>query len=376
MEKINVFIDYPLLGDGSYFGLSMPQLIYNSLSHHDGIRVVDERCDRIDVMLVFSGGSQYTGKNYEYIKKEDKKSFLNRLFRTDKIDYNRHNVRNLYYEDRIKKFKKKHKGIKLIHRLDGRYRHQCKVYGFDDTVRWIAEQADWVIFQNEYNKKLYLNECDTIFGVEKPVNIDLRKSSIIENFVDRNVFNPEGERFQLDGKIKILHVAATGMTRKGLGTLLEYANLLKNNNDIQFYLVGRQCDDPIYGKDIKKFRNVHSFGFTADRNELSKYYRSCDLLLFPTIEDCSPNTVIEAMSCGLPVLAENSGGVPELLNKAELTGGLFINHQNPIYPLKMIIEKLDYYKQNASQIVDKYHSIEVGGMKYVDLIMKVAGNQD
>lgn len=377
-NKIKVFIDYPVTAESKkeYKNLSMPQLIHDYLYSCPDFEIIYDVKAKIDVALVFSGGSQYTHLNDSSIKKNSIFKRIKRKLKiktNSKINFERHNVRNLFYEKRIKKIKEDNPEIKIIHRLDGRYRLICKNYGFDKTVKWINKNSDFTIFQNEYNKKKYLEKCKTIFGLEPTLDVDLSKSMIIENFVDRAIFKSDGDKFDLEGRYKILHVAANGRTNKGLGTVLEYANLLKDNPEIQFYLVGRQPDDPIYGRDIKKFENVHYLGFTANREELAKHYRSCDIFLFPSIDDCSPNTVIEAMACGLPVLGENSSGFPELIVKENLNGGFFINHQNPIYPLKLLIDNLDFYKKSCSEIIKRYHSPEVSGKKYADVIKRVVG---
>ena len=47
-----------------------------------------------------------------------------------------------------------------------------------------------------------------------------------------------------------------------------------------------------------------------DRNKIASYYKGAKIFMFPSEEDCSPNVVIEAMACGLPILTTNSGVYP------------------------------------------------------------------
>lgn len=46
-------------------------------------------------------------------------------------------------------------------------------------------------------------------------------------------------------------------------------------------------------------------------DELIERYRACDIYVQPSLVDCYPVTVLEAMACGRPVIATNVGGVPE-----------------------------------------------------------------
>jgi glycosyltransferase involved in cell wall biosynthesis len=51
------------------------------------------------------------------------------------------------------------------------------------------------------------------------------------------------------------------------------------------------------------------------QNEALEIFRQSDILLHTKIQDVCPGVVIEAMSCGLPVVYSLSGGVPELVGK-------------------------------------------------------------
>lgn len=373
MKKIRTFIDYPVSETKEYRGLTFPQVLYDYLKRQPEFEIVGEN-DEIDLMFIFSAGSQYAHLDKSPYPKPTlwsriRNRIYSRLYGVEKIEFDRYMRRNIYYEERVKRLKAKNKNMKIILRLDDKYRLLVKLYGYDDTVRWLISQADKVIYQTDYNKKLYTEDVKSIFGVEPALKID--NGVIIRNGVDSSIFSPEGEKHELKGKYKILHVAATGMVRKGLGTVLEFAHLLRNNEEFQFYLVGRQPSDPMYGKDIGKFANVHYLGFTDDRYELAKYYRSCDILLFPSIDDCSPNVVLEAMSCGLPVVAANSGGTPESIIKDDIQGGMLMLENNPLYVLKEVVNNLEDFKVNAIQLVHKYHSQEKIGDKYVQVALEL-----
>lgn len=49
----------------------------------------------------------------------------------------------------------------------------------------------------------------------------------------------------------------------------------------------------------------------VDQVNLPDYYGAADLFVMPTLADNLPYTLLEAMGCGLPVVASNVGGVPE-----------------------------------------------------------------
>ncbi len=92
--------------------------------------------------------------------------------------------------------------------------------------------------------------------------------------------------------------------------------------------------------------------------DISEIYSVADAYISPSLEDNLPNTVAEAMSCGVPVVAFHTGGLPEMIdhkkngylaaykNETDLADGIhfIINHESP-----------DVLKLNArNKALDKY----------------------
>jgi glycosyltransferase involved in cell wall biosynthesis len=65
----------------------------------------------------------------------------------------------------------------------------------------------------------------------------------------------------------------------------------------------------------------------AGRDQLKDHLRAASFLVLPTREDNCPMVVLEAMAAGLPVLASNVGGVPDLIQPEK--DGLFCDPQKP-----------------------------------------------
>jgi glycosyltransferase involved in cell wall biosynthesis len=92
--------------------------------------------------------------------------------------------------------------------------------------------------------------------------------------------------------------------RKGVARLFEAIRQLKNE-PIEFQFVGPiQVAVP---EDLKNNAGVHWFG-AVPRGKTGDFYRSADVLIFPTLSDGFGLTQLEAQAHGLPVIASRYCG--------------------------------------------------------------------
>jgi glycosyltransferase involved in cell wall biosynthesis len=142
--------------------------------------------------------------------------------------------------------------------------------------------------------------------------------------LDLSVFRPQDRVAARDllrlpaGRTLLLFGASdpTGDRRKGFHVL----------SDALRHLAGRgltaETDLVVYGAEgggqVHGF-NTHWMGFIRDDSVLSSLYSACDLFAIPSLQDNLPNTLIEAMACGLPAVGSNAGGITDLI-RDKVTG--------------------------------------------------------
>lgn len=151
---------------------------------------------------------------------------------------------------------------------------------------------------------------------------------------------------------------------KGGNTLLKAIE--SANKEIEkkatFYFIGYEpCPNKEYPSNI-------IFKPFMPRNELLGFYPQCDVALLPSLFDNSPLFIYESMAAGLPVIATNVGGIPELIEHAK-TGYLFEmgdDKKLASFILDLIRDPVnrEYMSENAQKFIRNYASLEkIAGQK-------------
>lgn len=105
---------------------------------------------------------------------------------------------------------------------------------------------------------------------------------------------------------------------KGTSYLIEVITILAE----QHKSLTEQFELLIFGnrdeKDLPEFGIKTTFlGKIADDDQLALYYSATDVFLVPSLEDNLPYTVMESLSCGTPVVAFKTGGIPDMVKHKE-----------------------------------------------------------
>ena len=94
--------------------------------------------------------------------------------------------------------------------------------------------------------------------------------------------------------------------RKGVRFLMEAVNSM---DDV--FLLSLGSGDPLAGK------NALHLDLIKDDRLLSLIYSAADAFVAPSVEDNMPQTVLEAMACGVPVVGTRVGGIPDAVRHGE-----------------------------------------------------------
>jgi glycosyltransferase involved in cell wall biosynthesis len=122
------------------------------------------------------------------------------------------------------------------------------------------------------------------------------------------IFSSQGPVAEVDGsnddRPTLLYVGDFS-TYKGFPTLLEAVSRL--DREVNVVALGEGNPE---GFDLDRVERLEVVGF-VERGALPPYYRAADLFVMPSVDEAGPNTILEALACGTPVVATDAPGVNE-----------------------------------------------------------------
>lgn len=146
-------------------------------------------------------------------------------------------------------------------------------------------------------------------------------TKVIPNGVDQNIFKPGDQAtarkylgLPKDAKV-LLFVAAGSRSNpwKDYETLDNAVKILASKKqDTKLILLApgsKNAGNHYHGVE------VHPMPWISNRSDLAHYYHAADLYLHAAHAENFPNVILEALSCGLPVIGTRTGGIPEQIDE-------------------------------------------------------------
>ncbi|HOM29777.1 MAG TPA: glycosyltransferase family 4 protein [Deltaproteobacteria bacterium] len=125
-----------------------------------------------------------------------------------------------------------------------------------------------------------------------------------------------GLRRRFDGR-KVVGCIAALEKRKDHATLLRAASVVSSlRDDVVFVLVGDGDMRAELEAEARALR-LANVVFEGYRDDLAPYYRVFDVFLLTSRQEGLGSSILDAMACGVPVVATRAGGIPEIVHDGE-----------------------------------------------------------
>jgi glycosyltransferase involved in cell wall biosynthesis len=117
-------------------------------------------------------------------------------------------------------------------------------------------------------------------------------------------------------------------------------------------------------------QKIRSTGYIKEEKRLAEIYAAADLFVIPSIEDNLPNTVVESLCCGTPVVGFNIGGIPDMVTHG--VNGLIANQIDAIHLRKQILNALEMHwdTENISHQAHRKYALNVQSTSYLQLFQR------
>ena len=282
-------------------------------------------------MWPFTGGCHYSGTCLEFL---EKCSFCPYLSKPAKDDL------------AAKQFSKKRK---LYHDAD---------IHLVACSKWMKAQAsESALFRHK-----------EIIAIPNPIDVDVFKP-IDKKEARTKLGLPKNKKLLLFGTMD------SSDMRKGARYLFEALNTLVEN----FPVFREKVEVVVFGKIHKSFYagvplKIHNLKFVSDTQKFVEIYNAADIFVLPSLQVNLPNTVMESLACGTPVVAFSSGGLTEMIKHKH--SGFIAESKNAlslstgIYE-SLFMDDLEQMGKNAREKVLKEYANDIVARQYVEMYKNV-----
>ena len=190
---------------------------------------------------------------------------------------------------------------------------------------------------------------NSLRDISKDFNCDPSRITVIQNGLDIDIFRPYDEISR--NPLRLITTASADVPLKGLDySLKSLAELKKDFDGIHLIVIGKLKEDGHTARLIKKLniQDEVTFKTNLTKDEIAKEYAKSSISLVSSLYEGFGYPVIEAMSCGVPLIAANTSSIPELVDEF----AILIPAQDSktqIDSIKSVIQNYGHYKDIAEK---------------------------
>jgi len=246
-----------------------------------------------------------------------------------------------------------------------------------DHVEWLNDCAIGKQVLKEADKIVVVSNATKNYVLS--LGADPEKMRVLHNGVDVNRFRPlTGVKDEMRKKLGISKDSSVVLTvrrlvyKNGIDTLIESAKkAIKKNPRLVFLVVGKGPDFEKVKEKTEQLgiqKNFKLTGFISDE-DLPFYYNAADFFVLPSKSgEGLPLVALEAMACGVSVIATNVGGISEIMQE---NYGKLVPPNSPDSLAEAILEfsqrELSVLKKDLRAMIEQKYSWDKNVEKLVEI---------
>lgn len=256
--------------------------------------------------------------------------------------------------------------------------HDCELM----RGRLMGDMAKQVFLQKQ---RIYKAARITFVGCSRWMADMARRSRLatgqkivnIPNAINTELFRPTDkmqarQALQLPTDKRLLLFGCQRITdeRKGFSLLVEALQQVKQTRPEQ----AKNVEIVVVGGEAERVRDQVPFdimpiSYVSDTEKMVTLYNAVDIYVTPSLQDNLPNTIMEAMACGIPCVGFNVGGIAEMIDHKQ--NGYVAEHRNAQDFADGIVWTLtadyDALSRHARQKVQATYSENIVARQYMEI---------
>ena len=239
-----------------------------------------------------------------------------------------------------------------------------------------------------WQKKFRMLEDENIYYVacSRWLESEAKKSALLKgqkitsvpNPIDTHIYNRRNkqearERLGLPLDKKLILFASQRVTNenKGMGYLIEACQQLKDIPNLGMVILGGHAEEfNSHLSPLASHLSIFPLGYVNDEHRIVDVYNAVDVFVLPSLSENLPNTIMEAMACGVPCVGFKVGGIPEEIDHKR--NGYVANYRDAedlAKGIRWILTEADYdaLSHHAIHKVAQNYSQQSVAMKYLDV---------
>ena len=204
---------------------------------------------------------------------------------------------------------------------------QCRLLPGGGSINDLAARIWKKKQQMLEDKRITFVTCSEWLGQEARKSALLKGQQVVTvpNPIDTHIYRPTDKKtarqavgLPVDGRIILFVSQRVTNPNKGMQYLVDACRLLANEQtdklqDISVAVLGGHAEEIANQLPFP----TYPLGYVNDEHRIVNVYNAADVFVLPSLSENLPNTIMEAMACGVPCIGFRVGGIPEEIDHLE-----------------------------------------------------------